>query len=164
MRLSRRLHSLILALSVALAAALAGMPAAAVETPPGTTNFTPPPYVPNYFSNESGPFQGGVNTRTAQPGGGPSLAAPEPRAGGAVLSHRGDRHHPGRVATARGRTRLAYGKARTHGQWAHAGAARHGHSSGQRAAHAEVHPAGKAVAAKGPTASAKGKHIAAAHG
>jgi hypothetical protein len=162
---SRRLRSVILALSVGLAANLAGMPAGAVETPAGTTNFTPPAYVPNYFSNESGPFEGGANARNAEPGIAPSLAAPPPRANAAVLSRRIDRHHSGRIAKVRGRTRLARGKASPHQQFAHADATRRGHAAGPRTAHAHVRPAAaKAVAAKTPAASGKGKRLAAAHG
>lgn len=177
MSLSRRLRLLALALFIGLATAVAGLPADAVETPPGTTNFTPPAYVPNYFSNESGPFQGDANARTAQPGVGPSLAAPAARGSGAALAHRITRHHPARAAKAAGRTRLAHGKASAHRQFAHARAAqphqqalharavRRGHVSGPRTAHAPVrHATGKAVAAKTPAASGKGKHIAAAHG
>jgi hypothetical protein len=166
MSLSRRLRRLALALSVALApAAAAGMPAGAVEAPPGSKNFTPPADVPNYFSDESGPFQGGAAARDAQPEIGPSLAAPAPRGRSAVSSRRFSRHHAGRLARARGRTRVAHGKASAHRQFAHAGAVHGGHASGPRAAHAEVgHAAGKAVAAKTPPASSKGKHIAHAHG
>jgi len=155
----------VLALSLALATAVAGMPADAVETPLGSKNFTPPADVPNYFSNESGPFQGGASARDAQPAIGPSLAAPVPRGLGAALAHRTVRHHPARTARARSRTRLAHGKASAHRQLAHAGAARGGHASGPRTAHAQVrHAAGKAVAAKTPAGSSKGKHLAAAHG
>ena len=166
MNLSWRLHLLVLALSIGLAAAGASVPAKAVEAPPGTTNFTPPANVPNYFSNESGPFQGGANARDAQPGIGPSLAAPAPRGMGAILSHRDSRHHPGRTAKARGRTRMAHGRASAHRQFAHAGAPKRGQASEPRTAHAQVrHATGKAVAAKGrAAASSKGKHITAAHG
>jgi hypothetical protein len=162
MSLSWRLWTLPLALSIGLAAAVANVPAEAVETPPGTTNFTPPAYVPNYFSNESGPFQGGASARDA--GVGPSLAAPAPRGRGAVLSHRVDRHHPGRAAKAAGRGRLAHDRAVAHRQFAHAVAVHGARASGARTAHAQVgHATGKAVAAKTPAAG-KGKHITAAHG
>jgi hypothetical protein len=165
MSLSRRLRRLALALSIGVATAVANAPAHAVETPPGTTNFTPPADVPNYFSNESGPFQGGANARNAQPGVGPSLAAPAPRGSGAVLSHRIDRHHPGRVAKARGRGRLAHERAVAHRQFTHAVAVHGARASGARTAHAQARPAaGKAVAAKTPAPSGKGKHLAAAHG
>jgi hypothetical protein len=167
MSLARPLRPLALALSLGLAAAVAGTPADAVEAPPGSKNFTPPADVPNYFSNESGPFQGGAAARDAQPAIGPSLAAPAPRGRSAVASRRFARHHAGRLAKARGHTGVAHGKASAsaHRQFAHAGAVHGGHASGPRTVHAEVgHAAGKAVAAKTPPASSKGKHIAAAHG
>ena len=165
MSFSRRLNPLALALCVALAAGLAGLPADAVEAPPGSKNFSPPVDVPNYFSNESGPFQGGANARNGQPGAGPVVAAPASR-GRALAASRGNaRHHAGRIAKARGRTRLAHGKAGARRQFAHAGAARSGKAAGPRAAHAQVtHIAGKAVAAKSRAASSKNKRIARAHG
>jgi hypothetical protein len=157
MSLSRRLRPLALAFCVALAAGLAGMPADAVEAPPGSTNFTPPADVPNYFSNESGPFQGGANARNTQPGAGPSVAVSAPRRGG--------RHPVARAAKARGRYRLAHGRASAHRQFAHVGAARGGKASGSKTAHAQVRPGtGKALAAKSRAASSKSKHTARAHG
>jgi hypothetical protein len=68
MSLRRRLRRLLLAVGASLAVVVAALPVAAVETPPGSKNFTPPRNVPNYFSNESGPFNGGAGARTAQPG------------------------------------------------------------------------------------------------
>ena len=79
MSLSRRLRPPALALGVALAIAAAGIPVGAVEAPPGSKNFTPPADVPNYFSNESGPFQGGANARGSAVAADPNLAAPVPR-------------------------------------------------------------------------------------
>ena len=76
MSLSRGLRALALALAVALAVAGAGVSADAVEAPPGSKNFSPPGYVPNYFSNESGPFQGGANARNVQSETAPIVAAP----------------------------------------------------------------------------------------
>jgi hypothetical protein len=153
MSLSRRLRALALVLGVAFAAAVAGGPADAVEAPPGSKNFSPPGYVPNYFSNESGPFQGGANTRNAQSETAPIVAAPGSRDRVAAASRRNSRHHAGRLAKAKGRTRLA-----------HAGAAHGAKAAGAKTAHAQVKPvAGKAVAAK-RAASSKGKRIARAHG
>ncbi|MGC2411973.1 MAG: hypothetical protein WA459_04660, partial [Stellaceae bacterium] len=63
MSLPQRLRRLALGCGVGLALAVAGARADAVEAPPGSKNFTPPSGVPNYFSNESGPFQGGANAR-----------------------------------------------------------------------------------------------------
>ncbi len=166
MSLSRRRRHLALAFCVGLVLAVAGAPAGAVEAPPGSKNFTPPADVPNYFSNESGPFQGGANAHSAPPGAVPVAAAPASRGGRAVASRRTARHHhPARVAKASRRTRLAHGKASAHRQVAHAGAARRRHASGPKVAHAPVrHLAGKAVAAKSRAASSKGKPLARAHG
>src|SRR5689334_3999473 len=93
MSLSGRLRAPALALAVALGFAAAGVPAGAVEPPPGTKNFSPPGYVPNYFSNESGPFQGGANARNAQSETTPFVAAPGSRGRVAVASRGGPRHH-----------------------------------------------------------------------
>jgi hypothetical protein len=165
MSLSRRLRCKALALGVALAIAVAGAPADAVEAPPGSKNFTPPRDVPNYFSNESGPFQGGANARNAQSGTAPIVAAPASRGKALTASRRNARHHAARIAKARGRTRLANGKASAHRQVVHAGAAHGGKASGPRMAHAQAKSAtGKAVAAKSRAASSKGKRIARAHG
>ena len=157
MSLSRRLRRSALACCVALAVVVAGARADAVEAPPG--------YVPNYFSNESGPFRGGAHARSAQPETAPIVAAPSSRGKLAASSHRTARHHAARLAKSRGRTRLAHGKASPHRQVAHAGAARSGKSSGAKLAHAQVRPAGgKAIAAKSRAASSKGKRVARTHG
>ncbi len=164
MSLARRRRHLALAICVALAIAVAGMPVDAVGAPPGSKNFTPPADVPNYFSNESGPFQGGANTRATQPGAGPIVAAPASRSRVAAAS-RSRARHAARAAKARGGYRLAHGKATAHRQLVHAGAARSGKAAGPRTAHAQVRAAtGKAVTAKSRAASSKGKRIARAHG
>jgi len=159
MILLRPRHQRLLAFGLVLAIALATGPAPAVETPPGSKNFTPPGYVPNYFSNESGPFQGngGANAtaRNTAPDSGAVAAAPSPR--------RLAGHHASRGAKGRGHTRLAHGKAASRRQLAHAGAARGGKST-TKLARAHSRPvAGKTVAAK-TGASSKGRRLAAAHG
>jgi len=165
MSLSRRLRRLALALGAALAIAVAGAPADAVETPSGSKNFSPPGYVPNYFSNESGPFQGGAHARSAQPDTAPIAAAPVARGKSLVSARRNTRHHAARLAKARGRTRLAHAKASAHRQVVHVGAARSGKASGPKTAHAQTRSAGgKAIAAKSRAASSKGKRIAREHG
>ena len=165
MSLSRRLRGLALACCAALAVVVAGAPADAVEAPPGSKNFIPPRDVPNYFSNESGPFQGGAHARSAQPDTAPIVAAQASRGRVTASSRRNARQHAGRLAKARGRTRLAHGKAAAHRQVAHAGAARSAKASGPKTAHAQVRSAGgKAVAAKNRAASSKGKRVARAHG
>ena len=161
----RRLRHLAVALGVALALAASGAPAGAVEAPPGSKNFTPPGFVPNYFSNESGPFQGGANTRNAPSDTAPIVAAPGPRGGAVAASRRNPRHHASRTAKAKGRARLAHGKTAPHRQLAQAGAAHSSRASGSKTAHAQTKSAnGKAAAAKNRAASSKGKHIVRAHG
>ena len=174
MSLSRRLPLRALALGLALAATVAGGPAAAVAAPPGSKNFTPPPDVPNYFSNESGPFQGGASARNAQSDTA-AIAAPASPGRAMAASRRNARHHATRFAKARGRSRLAHAKASAHRQFAQAGAARSGMSSAAKTVHAQVRSTQvrsaqvrsavrKAVAAKSHAASSKGKRIARAHG
>ena len=161
----RRRRPLAFVLSIALAAGVAGPPADAVEAPPGSKNFTPPTSVPNYFSNESGPFQGGTDARGAQSETAPIVAAPRSRGRVAAVSRRGAGHHVGRVAKGRGHTKLAHGKQSAHRQYAHAAAARGGRVAGARTASGGVRPsAGKAVAAKTRAASSKSKRLAAVHG
>ena len=160
MSLSRRLPLWALALGLALAAAVAGGPAAVAAAPPGSKNFTPPADVPNYFSNESGPFQGGANARNGQSDSAPTAVAPAARGRTLTASRRNPRHHAARLAKARGRARLAHGKARLRRQFAHAGTA-----SASKTAHAQIRSAiGKAAAAKSHAASSKNKRVARAHG
>jgi hypothetical protein len=162
MSLSQRLHGLALVLGAAFVIVVAGAPADAVEAPPGSKNFSPPADVPNYFSNESGPFQGGANTRNAPSDTAPIVAAPASRGGALAASRRDARRH---AARGRGRTRLAHGKAAAHRQLAHAGAPRSARVPASRAAHVQVRPAsGKAIAAKSRAAASKGKRVAAVHG
>jgi len=171
-RLGPRLHPLALALCFGLGVAVAGGPADAVEAPPGSKNFTPPPEVPNYFSNESGPFHSGAIARSAEPGAVPMVAAPASRDGHAVASRRAaSRHHPAHLAKATGRTRLAHGKVSAHRQVAHAGAARRGHAAESKIAHAGATRRGHAAEPKiahagaarhGHAAEAKVAHAGAA--
>jgi hypothetical protein len=152
----------VLALGVALAIALGGFPAGAVEAPPGSKNFTPPGDVPNYFSNESGPFQGGANARNAPSDTAPIVAVPASRGKALAASRRDARRQ---AAHAKGRTRLAHGKAAARRQFARAGPSHGTRGVGSKHARAEVRPAsGKPVAAKSRAASSKTKRVAAAHG
>jgi hypothetical protein len=162
MSLRRRLRPTALAVCVALAAGLAGLPAGAVEAPPGSKNFNPPANVPNYFSNESGPFQGGAAARTAHPGVSPIFVAPAPRRSIATAARRYVRHHARHVARARGRVWLARGRASAHHYIAHAPMARRGKAW---LTHARAGPArGKAAAASKRPAPSKGKRLVRAHG
>ncbi len=67
---------------VALAGVLAlcGPPSQAFEPQLGSKNFTPPSFVPNYFSNEAAPF--GRGAQTAQPGADRFNTAPAAPSGG----------------------------------------------------------------------------------
>jgi hypothetical protein len=56
----------------------ANLPAAAQLSTPGSRNFEPPSSVPNYFSNEAGPFQGGAGAETTYSSSGPAVVSPYP--------------------------------------------------------------------------------------
>ena len=149
---------------LAIAGVLATSPAGAVEPPSGSRNFTAPGYVPNYFSNESGPFHSGANARVAQPGVPPGFAAPAPRPGIAVAAHRHDRNHSGHAGAARGHYRLARRRPVAHGHGAQAHAARHGGAPVRRIAHADHGSGrGKAIVATAhhhPAPPGKPRHAA----
>jgi hypothetical protein len=169
------LRHLMLAAGVALAAAVAGAPVDAVAAPPGSKNFTPPGYVPNYFSGEAPSFQGNAATQPVQPGAsqprvGPGFAAPAPQSTVAAASRGLGRRHAVRAAQGRGRLRLAHGRATAHRQLVHAGVGRvwvatSARAPGPRVAQARQGPArGKAVAARSRPAPGKGKSAARGHG
>ena len=151
-----RLRRLTLAVCLAYGGGLAAETAVAVELPSGSSNFTAPRHVPNYFSNESGPFRGGGG-QTNSPGVGAVVSAPASTEGGTVASGRLARQKS--VHAGRQRARLARGKAGRHGQVARAKAQRGGKvvaarstsarnkASAVRAAPAKVHR-GKAPGAK----------------
>jgi hypothetical protein len=166
---------LMLVAGVALAAAVAGAPLAALAAPPGSKNFTPPGYVPNYFSGEARSFQGNATARPAPPGAASGFATPAPRASVAAGSHRIGRHHAVRAAQGRGRVRLAHGRATTHRQSVHARVgraaagraqvARSARASVPRVAHAQRGPArSKAVSTGNRAAPIRSRSAARAHG
>ena len=184
MSLRRTLFALGIAARVALAAIVAVAPVHAAAAPPGSKNFTPPASAPNYFSNESGSFQGNATARAAQPGAaqpsasqsgavqravGPAFAAPAPRSRVAAASRRTGRHHAVRTAKARGHLRVARGKAAVHRKFVRSRAAqtrvaqaravsRSAKRAGPRVAQAQRVPARKkTVAAKSRPAPAKAK-------
>jgi len=158
---------------VALAAMLTG-PAGAAEPPPGSKNFSSPRGVPDFFSNESGPFRGGANARAVSPGAIPAVAAPVQHRGreyqgGAVASRQHGRSHLTHVARGRGGYRSAHRKAGMHGHLAQARAharagARRGGGSQAAARSGSAHA--KTVAAKAPhhAAPSKAKHLAGIRG
>jgi hypothetical protein len=127
----RWLRSVALAVGVALTVAVTGLPAAAIDTPPGSKNFAPPRNVPNYFSNESGSFNGGAGARPLASGSVPAFAGPAPSRGSAAVASRGyARHYAGRGTRGRGHSRYVRGRASVRG---HAYAARGSRTSPGRA-------------------------------
>ncbi len=153
-----------------LVAVLAGAPAYAAEPPQtGTKNFTPPGYVPNYFSNESAPLRDRASVQTAPSPARPVAAGPVPRSQQTTSS----RHHRTRVASARerhrrhhvaGRRRAPARRHVSHIRSAHRGGA---HATGtaradHQAAHHRTAPH-RVVAARHGSAhhrSARGKAVA----
>ena len=125
-----RLRRLALAVCLAYGAAVGAAAGAAVELPSGSSNFTPPNHVPNYFSNETAPFRGTSGGQTASPGASPVVAVPG-AAERSVASGRAARQYS--VQAGRHRARLARGKAGRHGN---------------QVAHARVSRAGKAAVAR----------------
>ena len=164
------LRHLMLAAGVALAASVAGAPVHAVAAPPGSKNFTPPGYVPNYFSGEAPSFQGNATGRPAPSGAGPGFAAPAPRGTVAVASRGSGRHYAVPAAHGRGRVRLAHGRATSHRQLVHARAgraqvARSVRAPAPRVAQAQHGPSrSRAVAARSRPAPGKGRSAARGHG
>jgi len=155
MRSHRGFRRLVLAIGTALAVAVAAAPSGAIETPAGSKNFTAPGYVPNYFSSESAPFQGGTGARPGQPGAVPMFAAPVPR--GRSFHAYSSRRHGGRHwarGLARGRYHATRGRAAGHRQLAAVG--RRGRTAGAGrpqvrtvAHHGAAHAGGKRIARAG---------------
>jgi hypothetical protein len=111
-------------------AAAAALPARAVE-PPGSRNFTAPSYVPDYFSNESGPLHTGANSRPAADASLRAIA-PTARAGGRQPPGRRlhrrvvlRRHVYRRHASHRPGRWQAVAVAHRHRTWRHRSVARH---------------------------------------
>lgn len=135
----------------------ASMPARAVEPAPGSKNFEPPGAVPNYFSNEAGPFRGGAGAETtySSPGGnsGPAVVSPyPPRRTAAAAPRRSAGRH---AARGKSRTRLAHAHARS-GRYAARTRTAKAKSAVLRTAHAHAKPAAsklKTTAAKRTAAS-----------
>lgn len=142
-------------LALFLTATTAGKPAKAVEPPPGTKNFTAPGYVPDYFSNESGPFHtggGGGKARSATPAAAaPVYAAPNPPAEIHVNARSGNPGHEARhhYASGRAAARGRGGRAGTVGARRHAAAAAAASSSHRHPNHDRI---GRADNGRGPHA------------
>jgi hypothetical protein len=141
-----RLRRLALAICVAYGAGI-GAETLAAGPPFGSRNFTPPSHVPNYFSNESGPFRGGGGGQTASP----VVAAPGPAGSVAVASGRLARQQS--VHAGRKRARLARGKSGRHGHLVHAQSSKGGKAVMARSASVRK----KAGTAAGRTSPAKAK-------
>ena len=156
MRLHRGFRRLALAITAALVVAAAAAPSGAVETPAGSKNFTAPGYVPNYFSNESVPFQGGAGARAGQPGAVPVFAAPAPRHRGSY-AYSSRRHHGRHWArgSPRGRYRhIVRGRGAAHRQFAAAGRRGRAAATGRPpvrtvAHHGAAHAGGRRIARAG---------------
>ncbi len=176
LRRSFRLAALVTGMVLGLA--LAGNSVHAVEPPPGSRNFRAPTGVPNYFSNESGSFQGGANAPARLPVAviaAPAFAAPPPSSDSVAPARQMARQRPGQRASgkravknagkdaARGRQRikLARGKAIPSRHAAQASAPRRGTTARASARSAS----GKSVASRGraapgPVMASQGKHAA----
>lgn len=154
MAMRAHLRGLLLVVAAAglLVAGLPVAPAAALEMPSGTKNFTPPGSVPNYFSNESGSFNGGAAARAAQRAIAPAVAAP---ARDYAVERRQHGHQRGRYARAHGRYRLAYHHLSHHHRVGPQRAAYRSHHGGRPAAHAAARHASAAHRVAG-----SGKRIA----
>jgi hypothetical protein len=138
-----RLRLLAVALLLALLAIPGAGAALAIETPEGSRNFNAPGYVPNYFSNEAGSFQGRASSPSY--GAAPAYAAPAPRAGNVFVSGRHGRYRLVLRGRGRGRRYVAAAHGRTARHVAYAA----GRSPG---GHASVHSRGGT-----PAASARGR-------
>lgn len=160
---------LLVAAGLVLAAVSGVAPAA--EPPPGAANFRPPGYVPDYFSNESGPIRGGpgapvtapMAAPVAAPAAAPVAATPAASAPARVRAeHDRRRGHRMRSARARGH----HWATRTKAAAAHRRAMHRPQASRHRAAHllAAREPArahAKAAAAKRHAgAAAKARRVA----
>jgi hypothetical protein len=97
-----------LGLALAGVAGLSGAPSLAFEPQLGSKNFTPPNFVPNYFSNEAAPF--GRSSQTAQPAGDRFNTAPVPANGGYAVTSEPPRKTTASAGRAKYRGKLARGR------------------------------------------------------
>jgi hypothetical protein len=131
-------------LAVALLAA-AGLPAPAVEPPPGSKNFVAPGFVPNYFSNESGALRGSGGVRPAPPGvAAAAYAAPPPHPRPLAAARRAGRHAKARLTKGKraGSTVLVHHRGR---QAVHAAGRRTVHANNSPSKPVARSPAGRAA-------------------
>lgn len=108
-----RLPRIALAGWASLFLATASLPAGAQVPLEGSRNFQAPNAVPNYFSNEAGPFRGGAGAETTYssppPIQQPMVVSPSPPPRVAAAPGRGTQRH---VARAKSRAKLAQARAR----------------------------------------------------
>ena len=88
MRLGHLCRRMALALGLLAAAAAPGFAAGIAQPPPGTKNFATPPAVPNYFTDESGPFHTRASAHAASLGDEPRFTRPEPAEPAAIAPTR----------------------------------------------------------------------------
>jgi len=140
-----KLFRLAVATCVALFAAMS-IPAWAQA--PGSRNFEPPSAVPNYFSNEAGPFRGGAGAETtySNPGPAPTAAAPAPSTRIAAAPRRSASRHVARSSRHARYARYAHARGRGGSRYAYARS---------RSAHRTAHVAARSTANKSKTAAAK---------
>lgn len=149
-----------LALAALLFLLVATLSASAQAPVAGTRNFEPPTSVPNYFSNEAGPFRGGAGAETTYSSSGPALASPYPpvQTAAAVPRRTASRH----ATRANRHVRLAHAHSRSGRHAARTRLAKAKHAV-PRVAHAHVKPAaGKKGATKLASAKKPGASKAAA--
>ena len=110
------LRALLLAAVLLVSAALGFSSIAAAEPPAGSKNFSPPPAVPNYFSNESGPVTRSPAPLPVAPPAQAGTAPAEEEAPSAVAAA----PVPRPAVTTPGRRIITIVTSRTRGRVAHA--------------------------------------------
>jgi hypothetical protein len=148
-----------LAVAALLFLFVATLPASAQAPVAGTRNFEPPTSVPNYFSNEAGPFRGGAGAETTYSSSGPALASPYPPVQTAAAPRRTVSRH---VAHVNRHLRFAHAHSRSGRHAARTRIAK-AKAAVSRIAHAHARPAaGKKGATKLASAKKPGATKAAA--
>ena len=140
-------------------AVIVGFAAPGVAEPPaGSKNFSSPGFVPNYFSNESGPVMQNPAPLPDQAIPAPVTAAPARQPSPAVAVERKAARHAVKAARSQDRHRTAHAKAGAANK-RKVVSAKSGKSKAVRLAHAEPHGAkGKPTAAKAQRGGAAEKH------
>jgi hypothetical protein len=156
-----RFRHLALAACIAVLTAAVNVPASAVEPAPGSKNFEPPSAVPNYFSNEAGPFRGGAGAETTYSNPpsnqGPVVVSPDaPSRAAAAAPRRSVSRHAARANRHVRYARYAHTRGRG-SRYAYARSSRSAH----RVAHASARPAAhKTVAVRRQAAPTRSRPAA----